>query len=69
MYDDYEKVQSHLSVHRAKMMHPPEIRKKEPIEDYRAVNRYHLGMLLLQLHFDLPTINYIDEAKFNAMVI
>lgn len=51
------------------MMHPPEIRKKEPIEDYRAVNRYHLGMLLLQLHFDLPTINYIDEAKFNAMVI
>lgn len=47
MYDDYERVMKHLTIYRTKSMHPPEIKRKESIIDYRAITRYHLGLILL----------------------
>ena len=45
MYDDYEKVYTHLSLH--KSIKPPEIKRREPIKDFRAVTRYNIGLILL----------------------
>lgn len=47
MYDDYENLRSHLCSYRSNILHPPEIRKKEKIHDYRAVTRYQLGLVIL----------------------
>ncbi|CAD8069761.1 unnamed protein product [Paramecium primaurelia] len=66
MYDDYEKVYTHLSLH--KTIKPPEIKRREPIKDFRAITRYNIGLIILQLYFDIPNIQYIDEQKMQSLL-
>ncbi|CAK79993.1 unnamed protein product (macronuclear) [Paramecium tetraurelia] len=66
MYDDYEKVYTHLSLH--KTIKPPEVKRREPIKDFRAVTRYNIGLIILQLYFDIPNIQYIDEQKMQSLL-